>query len=147
MKISYIFGAVLRLTDPIVSDIFSNIKELLPANFDLFVHMTSDNPVTFVMAFVGLFLLLTKYNRHMILVLLFIIIGALSFKIGVRYTIYIAPFLGMGIAYIVYLIVNYLSSRYTRYKKTLIISGMIFTIFISFPAQVLYYKNTPSFIA
>ncbi len=92
----YILGAVLKQTDPIVSDVFSNILELKPANFDLFVSLTTDNHITFIIGLLGLLLLFVKDFKGMVMVLPFIAIGLLSFKIGVRYTIYLAPFLGMG---------------------------------------------------
>lgn len=141
----YIFGAVLRLTDPIVSDIYSNIQELQPVSFERFVSFTTDNLITFVIAYIGLFLFIIKFYRHAILIIPFVILGILSFKLGNRYTIYIAPFLGIGLAYMVYQTVNYLSLRYKKYVKALIAGGFIFTIFISFPGQILHSENSLAF--
>lgn len=143
----YIFGAVMKLTDPIVSDIYSNIQELAPVSFNTFVSFTTDNKITFVIAIIGLALFLIKNLKHMILVLPFIIIGALSYKMGIRYTIYIAPFIGMGLAYALYLTFNYLSSKYSRYAKGLTVAGIVFAIFISFPGQIIRYENKPAYLA
>lgn len=141
----YIFGAVLGFTDPIVKDIYSNIQELAPVSFERFVSFTTDNPATFVIAIAGLMAFCAKNLKHMMPVLPFIIIGALSFNMGNRYTIYIAPFLAMGLAYTTFLTFTYLSLRYSRYSKGLIVAGIIFTIFISFPGQVLRYENVPAY--
>ncbi len=140
----YIFGAVMKQTDTIYADLFGSIQELQPVNFDQFVSLTTDNQITFIIGLIGILLLFIKYPKNMLIVTPFILTGLLSFKLGNRYTIYIAPFLGIGLGYMAYILFNYLGNRYIRVEKALVVGGIIFAIFITFPGQILHIKTDTS---
>ncbi|TAN43419.1 MAG: hypothetical protein EPN22_10115 [Nitrospirae bacterium] len=123
--------------------IFSTITEFQPITPEQFVAFTTDNRITAFASLVGFGILFLSSFRHTVIMLPFIIIGLSAFKSGNRYIMYLAPFMGMGIGYLVYHMFNFISERYKRSGEIIMLSGVVFTLFLTFPPQRLNYSPQP----
>ncbi len=141
---NYIYGYFFKMNDSVLPiNITVSIAELQNLNFKQFVYLTTDNYLTVILAFIGLFLLFMKKFKYMMIALPILLIGLASFKSGMRFIMYISPFLGMGLGFIVYLFFKLISDRYIVLKRPILIFGLIFVAFISFPAKRLYNEFRP----
>jgi dolichyl-diphosphooligosaccharide--protein glycosyltransferase len=120
-----------------------SIAELQDMNFKQFLYLTTDNQLTVFLSFIGLFLLFVKKFRYMMISLPILLIGIASLKSGMRFIMYLAPFLGMGLGFIFYLFFDLISKRYAKFEKTIFIFGLIFVAFLSFPAERIYNQFRP----
>ncbi len=121
----------------------SYITELKPVDFDSLVMFTTDNTLSLIVSFIGLFIFLYFYRKYTVLILPILIIGLTSFFAGNRFIIYLAPFLGIGLGYMIYLIFSYAWYRFKAYKKILYLISIVIVILYSFPAQRLYASVSP----
>ncbi len=120
-----------------------SIAELQAINFKQFVYFTVDNYISAVLSILGLILLFIKRFKYMIIALPIMLIGLVSFKSGLRFVMYFSPFLGMGLGYLFYLLFEFISVRYRKYKKPIFVFGIFFVAFLSFPAKRLYFISAP----
>ncbi|MCC6347492.1 MAG: hypothetical protein IT388_09935 [Nitrospirales bacterium] len=142
----YVLGHVLRMQAYEMSiDIYTHISENRPVGPHLFVLLTTENRATAGLAAAGLLLLLLRHFRSLLIPLPLILIGVASFTLGARYLIYLGPFLGMGLGYMVQLFAGFLEGRFPRYRAAVAPAGIVLVLFLSFPAQRLYYENLPLF--
>ncbi len=123
--------------------IFSTINEFKPLSSRQFVAFTTENTLTAVLSMAGLGVVFFVFFRHMVGLLPFILIGLSAFKSGNRYVMYLAPFLGMGLGYLIYLLFKFISEKYSRKGELILVSGLLLTVFLTFPPQRLYYSPKP----
>ncbi|WP_456401053.1 STT3 domain-containing protein [Persephonella sp.] len=127
-------------------NIFSYISELQKFSLDNFIYFTTDNLFTFFFSFIGLFLFLLKFRKSALIALPIIILGFLSILGGKRFVMYLAPFLGIGLGYIFYVIykitVNHVS---ILAKNRRLVYGLLafIVVFFSFPPKRLYATTEP----
>ena len=86
-----------------------SIDELQKGNFAQVVKMTLENEFLFVLGLLGFLVLLWIEIRSLIYVLPFFILGLLSFTSGLRFGMYLAPFLGIGLGLILHISIFSLS--------------------------------------
>ncbi|MBZ0156855.1 MAG: hypothetical protein K8I29_11690 [Alphaproteobacteria bacterium] len=142
----YVLGHILRMKEYMMSiDIYAHINENRPVGPHLFVLLTTENRATAGLAVAGLLLFIVRHFRSMVIPLPLILIGAASIKLGARYLIYLGPFLGMGLGYLLFLLSGFLEGRFPRYRAAIVPSGVALVLFLSFPAQRLYYESLPLF--
>lgn len=140
----YLYAVFLKeRVNALSISIFSTINEFQPVTLKQFVSFTTDNYLSAFLAALGLVALFIHYFRYMVIALPIIGIGLSAFTSGNRYIMYLAPFLGMGIGYIVALFIGFLKNNITLKPVYLSIAGMIIVAFLSFPPQRLHYKPVP----
>ncbi len=120
-----------------------SIAELQGLNFKQLVLLTTDNYLTFIFGLLGLFILFVRKFKYMVIGLPILMIGLISYKSGMRFIMYLAPFLGMGLGYITFLFFDYISKRYQRFGKIIFLFSLTFITFLSFPAKRLYNEYRP----
>lgn len=85
-------------------NILISISELQKMSFWEVFHATIYNKYFGIAGLIGAMLLFSLRIRDFFFLLPFFAIGLLSFVSGARFTMYLGPFLGMGIGYIVHLL-------------------------------------------
>lgn len=123
--------------------IFSTINEFKPLSFRQFVAFTTENALTAGLSMAGLVVIVVVFFRHMIILLPFVLIGISAFKSGNRYVMYLAPFLGMGMGYLIYLLFRFIAERCKQKGEFILAAGLLLTVFLSFPPQRIYYSPKP----
>jgi dolichyl-diphosphooligosaccharide--protein glycosyltransferase len=121
------------------------IIELQPVNLHKFINLTVDNTGAVVLAVLGLILLFVKYYRYMVIALPIIIVGLTIFTAGERFLIYLAPFLGMGIGYVLYMFQQLMIKKVTKklIKKFITFAIVFITAFISMNSNILIQISPP----
>ncbi|MFQ3574692.1 MAG: hypothetical protein SNJ53_08700, partial [Thermodesulfovibrionales bacterium] len=119
------------------------IGEIQPVTLSNFISHTTDNAVTFFLALFCFALLFIRHIKYLLPVTPFVIIGFSAFYSGYRYLIYASPFIGMGLGYFVYLFKDFISKRFNLNKRLVEISALAILVFLTFPAQRLFYETTP----
>jgi len=145
IPMAYIKGYILKVNSPILPfSLTANISELKGISFNQFVMFTTDNPVTAFLSLVGLLLLFWNKRKYMLLAVPFIALGLSSFLAGNRFIIYLAPFLGMGLGYLIYTVFNALSNHLSFFRrKSFYIFSVVLVLFFSFPPQRIYAETSP----
>ncbi|WP_283571428.1 STT3 domain-containing protein [Venenivibrio stagnispumantis] len=140
----YIDVYVLKQSSQIIPiSLMANITELMPIDFNQLIAYTTDNIYTVILSFIGLFLFFYKNFRYMIISLPILIIGITSFWAGNRFVMYLAPFIGMGLGYIFYLLYEIGVKRYSNFKNIFYVFSLFLVLFFSFPAQRIYADPKP----
>ncbi|SNZ11552.1 Oligosaccharyl transferase STT3 subunit [Persephonella hydrogeniphila] len=121
------------------------IIELQPVNLHKFVNLTTDNIGTVLFAVIGLIFLFIKYYRYMIVTLPIIFLGLTVFTAGERFLIYLSPFLGMGVGYVIYILQNIMVKKISSelIKKFVISAMIVITAFISMNSNILIQVSPP----
>jgi len=142
----YFFGYFLKEESFLPVSITANIIELQPVNFNKFLYMTVDHTGILILSVLGLAALLIFKFRYMAVALPIILIGLTIFTAGERFLMYLAPFLGMGIGYVIYgmnwYIKRVLTSDYL--KKIVTILFVIITAFFSTNSNAFVYNVKPT---
>lgn len=123
--------------------IFSTINEFKPLTFGQFVSFTTDNYATAIIGLICIAFIFVRFFRHMAIALPIICIGLASFKMGNRYIMYLAPFMGMGLGCAVYFSMNFMKKRYAVSRSLTMALGLILIVFICFPLRTFYYSPKP----
>ncbi|MGO9613020.1 MAG: STT3 domain-containing protein [Dissulfurispiraceae bacterium] len=140
----YLVGVFFKKTVTILPiSIFSTINEFQPINLKQFVSLTTDNHVSAIMACIGLIGISIYYYKYIIIALPILLTGLTTFKSGNRFLMYLAPFLGMGIGFVMYFVVRFIHRRFLSHFRSTLLAGLVFVIFFSFPPQRLYYNPVP----
>jgi len=115
-------------------NVFLSISEAKHYDLSAIARITVGNFWVFLLAVLGLLLLVLARIREIFLLLPILGIGILAMSGGNRFSMYLAPFLGAGLGYYLDLIV----SRIKKYnwRKTAISAIALATIFL-----VLYFNN------
>ncbi|RUM48527.1 MAG: hypothetical protein DSY47_05255 [Hydrogenothermus sp.] len=120
------------------------ISELQPANINIFLDAITDNIILAIIGIIGFLLVLKRHFKYISVAIPIIVIGLLSFKSGVRFLIYLIPFIGMGIGYFYYIIYEYLKKKFIFLEKNLYKLTLIALIIISsFPVSIALVKPIP----
>jgi len=116
-------------------NIFMSINELQKMNFWAVLSSIIYNKVFGIVGLIGAFLLILFHFRRLLPLLPFFGIGILAFVSGIRFAMYLAPFIGMGLGYWVYLLFKNIFPLFhifeeERKQKTVI--GLVgFAIFVT----------------
>lgn len=135
-------------------NIFISISELQKLSFKEVFDFVILSPIFGVLGLIGAFLVFLFYFKKLIFIFPFFGIGLLSFFSGARFTMYLAPFIGIGLGFIVHLIFERLFIYVNIYKeeyKQQIIKAIVgvFLFFAVFLVQkpVWNYFSTPKIFA
>ncbi len=138
----YIESRVLYEPSPFVPvSVSSAIAELQPLTFSQLVRLTSDNILLVVLSFAGLVYLFLSRPKYMFISLPFVAMGLSTFVAGNRMLIYLAPFLGLGLGFLVEKLIGYLAGRLSRFKVGLYLMGFLLVFLATFPPYALAVKG------
>lgn len=87
------------------------VSELRPSSLGQIVASVLENRLLFFLGLIGSFVWIFRERRLSIILLPVFLIGLLTFTSGVRFGIYLAPFLAVGISELVYLVAEKVFSR------------------------------------
>jgi dolichyl-diphosphooligosaccharide--protein glycosyltransferase len=82
------------------------VQELQKFSLSKLSFLTVGNEIILIMGFIGIILFFIKFWRTALLLLPIFLIGLLTFKSGNRFSIYLAPFIGIGFGYILDILIN-----------------------------------------
>jgi len=142
----YFFGYFLKKAEVLPVSITSSIIELQPVSFDRFLYMTVDNIGVLILGVVGLILLFVFKFRYMVVALPIIAIGLTVFSAGERFLMYLAPFLGMGVGYVLYLMNDFLKKVITSgyLYRFITVVLILMTAFFTTNSNAFVYEVKPS---
>ncbi len=116
-------------------NIFMSISELQKMNFWEVLAAVIFNKFLGVLGLVGAFVLFVFHFRSLIFLFPFFVIGLLSFISGARFAMYLAPFIGLGLGYLVHFLFEkalpYLDIYKEEFKQRLVTTLVGILIFIS----------------
>ncbi|WP_456400430.1 STT3 domain-containing protein [Persephonella sp.] len=121
------------------------IVELQPLSFKQLVYATTDNIGIIILSFIGLILILILKFRNLSIAVPFIIVGLVSFIGGNRFLMYLSPFLGMGLGYLIYLMTSKINNIISNdIGRKVVYLSMIPLIFLfSINPNILQIKSKP----
>ncbi len=99
-------------------NIFMSISELQKLKFEEVIGSVIFSYPLGILGLIGAFFLFLFNLRNTIFLLPFFVIGLLSFFSGARFAMYLAPFIGIGIGYLIYLFFNKIMPYLTLFKET-----------------------------
>ena len=109
---------------------------------DHILKIGSGYPV--VLGFFGFLILLVKRFRELIPALPIFLIGLTAIKSGNRFTIYLMPFIGLGIGYVVGIVAPFVLRYFEGYrKKGVVLALLLITAILSFSPNIAVNKTTP----
>lgn len=116
-------------------NIFMSISELQKMNFWEVLAAVIFNKILGVLGLVGAFVLFVFHFRSLIFLFPFFVIGLLSFISGARFAMYLSPFIGLGLGYLVHFLFEkalpYLDIYKEEFKQRLVTTLVGILIFIS----------------
>lgn len=135
-------------------NIFMSISELQKLTFKEVFDFVLFNLVLGILGLIGSFLIFLFYFKKLLFIFPFFGIGLLSFFSGARFTMYLAPFVGIGLGFMVHLIfeklLTYIQVFKEEYKQriTKIVVGICLLLAV-FLAQIPVWKylSTPKISA
>jgi len=142
----HLLGIFTKKTEGLPVNLSSFIIELTPLDFNKFLSMTFDHLGILVLSVIGFVFLFIKQFRYMIIALPIILLGLTVFSSGERFLMYLAPFLGMGVGYTLYLMNSYLKKViFNQYIfKFVTILFILMTGFFSTNSNAFIYSTRPS---
>ncbi len=117
------------------------VLELQPVSIEGLINLTTGNPVIFILSILGFIIFIYKHFRYVIPFFPLIILGVFSLIGGNRFVMYLAPFIGAGFGYFVYLIFIW-SKKYIK-SKVLEYGFYISVLFFSINPNVFFIKIKP----
>lgn len=109
--------------------LFQTVSELRVPSLETVLLQMAVHPVIACMGLAGLLPLFWCNRREAVLLLPILLLGLMSFKKGVRFLIYLAPFVGLGFGYLVALAVDRLQLPGLRVACRLLAVALIFFTF------------------
>jgi len=122
-----------------------SVVELQPLDFGSLVKFTSDNYILSLLSFAGLILLFVRKWRYMLVTSPFILMGLSAFVAGNRMLIYLAPFLGLGIGFLLEEIYRFATDRLRSLKPALKLLLLLLVFVMSFPPYVFAFQRKQLF--
>ncbi len=120
----------------------SVVSELQPVSYNHLLKATQDNELLLVSSFLGLALLFIMRSKYMLIASPFIAMGFSAFVAGNRMLIYLSPFIGLGIGFLVDLLNHYLNTlKFGKLKSIRQILLIFITFIVTFPPSVLVHKG------
>lgn len=98
-------------------NIFMSISELQKLDFKEIIGSVIFNYPLGILGLIGAFIFFIFNLRNTIFLLPFFVIGLLSFFSGARFVMYLAPFIGIGIGYLIYLFFNKIMPYLALFKE------------------------------
>ena len=132
---------IVNFTNPATKagfpNIFQSISEAQRASLKLIAAITTGNTILFWIGFISVFVLIIRKWRKLLFLTPLFLLGLMVFKSGNRFAMYLAPFIGIGLGYILDLTIEY----YGKLKKNpeeqkilketgIVISGIIMTLIV-----------------
>ncbi len=121
------------------------VRELQPISLYQFADAVAGNMVIFVFSIIGLIFLFKKYYQYLLPFVPFMILGLVSLKAGSRFVMYIAPFIGLGFGYFVYMMGDFVKKYLSINKKVINFSLASFVFFFSINPTVFFVNIKPVF--
>lgn len=116
-------------------NIFMSISELQKLEFWEAISSVIFNKILGITGLIGAFLLFLFYFRELLFIFPFFIIGLLTFISGARFSMYLSPFIGLGLGFWVYFFFGRLFPALDIFKEErkqkLMISLIGFLIFVA----------------
>ena len=138
----YIEGRVLYKPSPFVPvSVSAHVVELQPVTLADLTKFTTDNFFLLLVGFFGMFFIFIKRYRYMLMTLPFIAMGFSSFFAGNRMLMYLSPFLGMGIGFLVEQVWILLKGRLSGAGRLLHVIPYVLVPIMTFPPYVLAIKG------
>jgi dolichyl-diphosphooligosaccharide--protein glycosyltransferase/undecaprenyl-diphosphooligosaccharide--protein glycosyltransferase len=103
-------------------NLLASVAESNKSGLNIVIEHSTGLGLLFGIALAGLLILLVKFER-LLLALPMIGLGLLSIKLGLRFVIYLVPFLGLGIGYSLHLL--YQRSKHIFWKSVLIVLALL----------------------
>ena len=88
--------------------VISSISELQKYDFFRLAELTIGNEILFLLGIFGTILFFVKFWRKALLLVPLFLIGLMAFKDGYRFTMYLAPFIGIGLGFILDLLLEFI---------------------------------------
>jgi len=98
-------------------NVFMSISELQRLQFKEVIESVILNYYLGILGLIGAFLFFLFNLRNTLFILPFFVIGLLSFFSGARFAMYLAPFIGIGIGYLIYLFFNQFMPKLALFKE------------------------------
>ncbi len=88
-----------------------SIAELQKYSFSKLAEITIGNEVLFILGILGTVLFFAKFWKRALLLLPLFLIGLMAFKNGHRFVMYLAPFIGIGLGFILDFLINFMREQ------------------------------------
>ncbi len=88
-----------------------SIAELQKYYFTKLAEITIGNEVLFILGILGSVLFFVKFWKRALLILPLFLIGLMAFKNGHRFVMYLAPFIGIGLGFILDFLINFIRKQ------------------------------------
>jgi len=121
--------------------VMKTIREANAIPFNVIANRISGNVAIFIISIIGYILLIIKH-RIMLFALPMLLLGLLSYKAGLRFTIYSIVPLSLGIAYLIVYLSNYIEDK--RLKYIFIILATVGILYPNIKHSIEYNKNAKS---
>lgn len=96
-------------------NVLLSISEEKQMSFFKMFYNALGSDVLSVLSVIGIIGLLVYRFKRLLFLLPFFILGLGTFHLGIRFTIFLVPFLGMGLGFLIYLILTKLHKSYIKY--------------------------------
>lgn len=138
----YVTENVLDTSNIVFKKTSNTIMELQNINFDDLIRREIGDKIGFIIALIGILLMFVKEPRSMIL-LPFIILGATSLKLGMRFSMFSAPVFSIGFFYLIYFLSSFANKIF---KDKIVIVGTKAAVMLIFGFMIIapnyyYSKN------
>ncbi|MEF3254238.1 MAG: hypothetical protein K6348_01535 [Deferribacterales bacterium] len=119
---------------------------------EIFIH-ASGNSIIGVVGLIGMFIMLLKKKSSIIPLSPILVLGLISFKSGLRFTMYLSPFVYAGLGYLIYFLSEYffrnvakIFEQYVKYFANIAstIISIITSVFLFIYFSGVMYKPVPS---
>lgn len=114
-------------------NVFMSISELQRESFDKVLETAVYSPILGILGIIGVILCFGYYFKNLFFLLPFLGIGFLSFVSGARFIMYLSPFIGIGIGFLVHFLfekaLGYLD-LFKQKEKQVIIVNLIGSLFL-----------------
>lgn len=98
-------------------NVFMSISELSKLSFDEAISAVIFNKILGILGLIGAFLLFIFHFRNLFFLFPFFIIGLLVFISGARFAMYLSPFLGLGLGFLVHFLFEKILPYFEIFKE------------------------------
>ncbi|RMA93294.1 hypothetical protein [Hydrogenothermus marinus] len=129
----YFTSYIFKITQPsfLPASVSISISELQGLTLKQVINITTDNILAFIIAIFGLILFFYRYKTFFLLLFPVFALGLTSFGSN-RFMMYLAPFIGIGVGYGVYIFYSFLKDRFlnTDFLKNTTFTFLLFITFL-----------------
>lgn len=156
--LSQVSTYIFKIKSPSINDqifkdfpyVFIFISELKKESFNVIVSNIVYSKFIFIIGLIGSILLFIFNLRNAIFIFPLFLVGLLVFHSGVRFGMYLAPFIGIGLGYVVHFLFKKILSNFLKIKEkwnqkltTSVLGLVIFVILIVIQKDILERKSEP----